>query len=254
MTWPDPPEGLSIVIPTFNERDNIDDLLRELRLVQSRLERPLEVVLVDDNSPDGTAVLAERLGKRLTMDLRVLTRNGRRSLGGAIADGLRMCRWDLVCVMDADLSHPVPLVPSLVDSLDGVDGVVASRYVLGGGIESWPLNRRVVSLVATAMARIFLGVPYRDPLSGFFLVRRSLLHGIEITGDGNKPLLEILVALRPIMKEVPYRFRNRRNGESKLDGQSILDFVRLVVRLRRTAGAEARPVPEPCGADPDREP
>src|SRR5256885_16772533 len=199
----------------------------------------LEIVLVDDTPRDGTAVLAERLGRQLTMDLRVLTRNGRRSLGGAIADGLRMCRWDLVCVMDADLSHPVALVPSLVDSLDGVDGVVASRYALGGGIESWPLNRRLVSLVATAMARVFLDVPCRDPLSGFFLVRRSLLHGVNITGDGNKPLLEILVSLQPIMKEVPYRFRARRTEESKLTVQTILAFGRLATRLRRP------PVPKP---------
>src|SRR5256885_12103362 len=239
MTWPNPSEGLSIVIPTFNERDNIDDLLHELQSVQTRLGRPLEIVLVDDNSPDGTAVLAERLGRQLTMDLRVLTRNGRRSLGGAIADGLRMCRWDLVCVMDADLSHPVALVPSLVDSLDGVDGVVASRYALGGGIESWPLNRRLVSLVATAIARTFLDVKHRDPLSGFFLMRRSFLQGASITGDGNKPLLEVLVSLQQIMKEIPFRFRARRTEESKLTVQTILAFGRLATRLRRP------PVPKP---------
>ena len=244
MTWPNPSGGLSIVIPTFNERDNIDHLLHGLRTLQSRLARPLEVILVDDNSPDGTALLAGRLGQQLTLDLRVLVRNGRRSLGSAISDGLRMCRWDLVCVMDADLSHPVALVPRLVDSLDGVDGVVASRYALGGGIESWPFNRRLVSLIATALARVFLDIRYRDPLSGFFMVRRSLLHGVNITGDGNKPLLEILVSLQPIMKEVPYRFRNRKNGESKLDGQSILDFAKLMVRLRRTVFNRGTNAPE----------
>ena len=242
MTWPDPSEGLSIVIPTFNESENIEELLGDLRSLQPRLERPLEVVLVDDNSPDGTAVLAERLGRQFAMELRVLTRNGRRSLGGAIADGLRMCRWDLVCVMDADLSHPVTLVPNLVESLDGVDGVVASRYAAGGGIESWPLTRRLVSLVATAIARLSLHVPEHDPLSGFFLIRRSFLDGLNITGDGNKPLLEILVSRRPIVKEIPYRFRNRKNGESKLDGQSILDFSRLVVRLRTIPSAKAQEV------------
>ena len=240
ITGIDRSEGLSIVIPTFNECENLEELLGEIRSLQLRLERPLEVVLVDDNSPDGTAVLAERLGRRFTMDLRVLTRNGRRSLGGAIAEGLRSCRWDLVCVMDADLSHPAPLVPILVDSLDGADGVVASRYVRGGGIDSWTLYRRVVSLVGTAIARTFLHVRYRDPLSGFFLVRRSFLDGVNITGDGNKPLLEILVSLRPTMKEVPYRFRNRKNGESKLDGQSVLDFARLVVRLRKDVTHETR--------------
>ena len=238
MTWPNPVEGLSIVIPTYNERDNIEQLLTEIRSLQPRLARPLELVVVDDNSPDGTASLADRFGRHLEMDVRVLRRNGRRSLGGAIADGLRMCRWDLVCVMDADLSHPATLVPDLLDSLDGVDGVVASRYASGGRIESWPLTRRLVSLVATAMARILLRIKHRDPLSGFFLIRRSFLEGIAITGDGNKPLLEILVSARPTVKEVPFRFNDRKNGESKLDGQSILDFVRLVVRLCAAAATE----------------
>jgi len=140
--------------------------------------------------------------------------------------------------MDADLSHPATLVPTLVDALDGTDGVVASRYATGGGIESWPLNRRHVTSVAKAIARFFLQFKYRDPLSGFFLVRRSFLDGVNITGEGNKPLLEILASLRPTVKEVPYRFRNRKNGESKLDGQSVFDFVRLVMRLRTTAGKE----------------
>src|SRR5712692_10679965 len=165
MTWNRSAEGMSIVIPTYNERENVPELLSEIRALQNGLMRPLELVIVDDNSPDGTAAVAEQLAKGLDVNLRILTRNGRRSLGRAIADGLRLCSWDLVCVMDADLSHPASLVPTLVDSLDGTDGVVASRYATGGGIESWPLNRRLISLVATAIARFFLQVKYRDPLS-----------------------------------------------------------------------------------------
>src|SRR5713226_4051911 len=175
MTWTPPSEGMSIVIPTYNERDNVPELLCEIRALQAALIRPLEIVLVDDNSPDGTAAAAEELGKRLGMNLRILTRNGRRSLGSAIADGLRLCRWDLVCVMDADLSHPASLVPALLDALDGADGVIASRYAAGGRIVSWPLRRRLVSLVATGLARRLLRLPHHDPLSGFFLVRRSSL-------------------------------------------------------------------------------
>ncbi|TMB77583.1 MAG: polyprenol monophosphomannose synthase [Chloroflexi bacterium] len=240
-------DGLSIVIPTFNEAENVAKLLFELGSLQPLLQRPLEVVLVDDNSPDSTGSIADALGRELGLDLRVLTRNGRRSLGGAIADGLRLCRWDLVCVMDADLSHPARLVPLLVESLDGVDGVVASRYAPGGSIESWPVFRRMVSLTATALARSLLHIRYRDPLSGFFLVRRSCLQGGRITGEGNKPLLEILVSSRPVVKEVPYRFRNRQNGESKLDAQSILDFLHLVVRLRSGLTAQSRMRPESRG-------
>ena len=254
MTWPDHSEGLSIVIPTYNERENIAELLTELRSLQPWLARPLEVVLVDDNSPDGTASEARRLSEDLELDLRVLTRNGRRSLGSSIADGLRLCRWDLVCVMDADLSHPATLVPSLVDALDGVDGVVASRYAAGGRIISWPLWRRVVSLVATGLARSLLNVRYHDPLSGFFLIRRSFLQGTQITGDGNKPLLEILVSAGARVKEVPYEFRNRKNGESKLDGQSILDFTRLLGRLRAIRTQPIRTAPRIQGRfEPERE-
>lgn len=232
MTWIPSAEGLSIVIPTYNERDNIPELLSEIRALQKGLMRPLELVIVDDNSPDGTAAVAEQLGKVLDMNLRILTRNGRRSLGSAIADGLRVCRWDLVCVMDADLSHPASLVPALIETLDGVDAVIASRYAEGGRIASWPLSRRLVSLVATELARRLLRLPHHDPLSGFFLVRRSSLEGIEISGEGNKPLLEILASAGPVVKEIPYEFRNRKNGESKLDGQNIVDFIRLLGRLR----------------------
>ena len=232
MTWNRSAEGMSIVIPTYNERENVPELLSEIRALQNGLMRPLELVIVDDNSPDGTAAVAEQLAKGLDVNLRILTRNGRRSLGRAIADGLSLCCWDLVCVMDADLSHPASLVPALIEALDGVDAVIASRYATGGRIASWPLSRRLVSLVATGLARGFLRLPYHDPLSGFFLVRRSSLHGIEISGDGNKPLLEILASAGPVVKEIPYEFRNRQNGESKLDGQNIVDFIRLLGRLR----------------------
>src|SRR5438309_1494228 len=118
MGLPDFSEGLSIVIPTYNERENIEQLLAEIGLVAPQLKRPSEVVLVDDRSPDGTAELASQLGRDRGLDIRVVTPNGPRSLGGAIARGLDACRWDVVCVMDADLSHPPSLIPTLIASLD----------------------------------------------------------------------------------------------------------------------------------------
>jgi len=234
MTWPDQSEGLSIVIPTYNERENIERLLTELGTLGPILGRPYEVVLVDDRSPDGTGDLADRVGRDKRLDLRVVTPHGPRSLGGAVARGLEVCRWDLVCVMDADLSHPPSLIPRLVDSLDGADGVVASRYIAGAQIDSWPARRHLISFVATVIARFGLRVDCKDPLSGYFLFRRSYLRSVRITGEGNKPLLEILAALSPMVNEVPYRFRNRTNGESKLNTRSILEFLRLVLRLWAT--------------------
>ena len=231
MAWPDSSEGLSIIIPTYNERENIEQLLAELASVAPRLNGPAEVVLVDDRSPDGTAELAGELGRGKGLNVRVVTRNGPRSLGGAIAHGLDVCRRDLVCVMDADLSHPPGLIPSLIESLDGADGVVASRYVPGADIQSWPVRRHLISFVATLIARKVLRAECRDPLSGFFIFRRSFLESVRIQGDGNKPLLEVLVKARPVVNEIPYLFRNRKNGESKLNARNIVEFLGLVRRL-----------------------
>src|SRR5438309_8232455 len=119
MASPDFSEGLSIVIPTYNERENIEQLLAEIGLVAPQLKRPSEVVLVDDRSPDGTAELASQLGRDRGLDIRVVTPNGPRSLGGAIARGLDACRWGPVCVMAVDLSPPPTLLPPLIDYLRG---------------------------------------------------------------------------------------------------------------------------------------
>src|SRR2546426_10173244 len=152
MARPDSSEGLSIIIPTYNERENIEQLLAELASVAPRLNGPAEVVLVDDRSPDGTAELAGELGRGKGLNVRVVTRNGPRSLGGAIAHGLDVCRTDLVCVMDAGLSHPPGLIPSLIQSLDGADGVGASRDVAGAGIPAWPVPRHLFSFRPALLA------------------------------------------------------------------------------------------------------
>src|SRR5437870_12780432 len=128
MAWPDSSEGLSIIIPTYNERENIEQLLAELASVAPRLNGPAEVVLVDDRSPDGTAELAGELGRGKGLNVRVVTRNGPRRLGGGLAYGFDVCRRVWVCVMDVDLSRSPVLIPVLVESVDCADGVVASRY------------------------------------------------------------------------------------------------------------------------------
>src|SRR5205809_8131530 len=117
MALPDFSEGLSIVIPTYNERENIEQLLAEIGLVAPQLKRPSEVVLVDDRSPDGTAELASQLGRDKGLDVRVVTPNGPRSMGGAIARGLDVCRWDRVSVKDAALTPPPSLSPGILPSL-----------------------------------------------------------------------------------------------------------------------------------------
>ena len=193
---------------------------------------------MDDRSPDGTGATFERLAPQLGIPVRLVEREGERSLGRAIVEGLALSRGDLVCVMDADLSHPPRVVPQLLAALDGADGAVASRYAPGGRISRWPLSRRLVSYGATALARVLTHDRCRDPVSGFFLFRRASLAGLTLTGIGDKPLVEIL-AQRPLtVHEVPYEFRDREHGRSKLNAAGILRFAHLVVRLSRRASKE----------------
>ena len=228
-------EQLRIIIPTYNELDNLDPLLREFSRLRTDWGHPFEVVLIDDNSPDGTGLVARDLAGRYQIPVRVLIRQGRRSMGKAIAEGIDQCAGGIVCVMDADLSHPPETIPDLMAALNGADGVIASRYVEGGRVAYWPRRRKFLSFAATAISRILLRIPYKDPLSGFFLFRRSALSDVAMSGFGNKPLLEILSQKAFTLREVPYQFKDRRNGESKLGVRGVWEFVRLLVRLWRLA-------------------
>lgn len=247
---------LSIVIPTYRERENADRLLRRLASVRGDLPKDLEILVMDDDSSDGTSEAFTEVAVREDLPLRVVTRTGPRSLGKAIVEGLSQCRGDLVCVMDADLSHPPETVPLLLDALDGADGVVASRYARGGQIVSWPLHRRWISRAATALAKAWTRSECTDPVSGFFLFRRSALAGLRLSGVGNKPLLEILAAKAFFVHEVPYRFRDREHGRSKLGVEGVAAFARLLLHLGAESirGTSAEPVVDPRGVRRAREP
>lgn len=233
---------LSVIIPTYNERDNLEPLMGEFSRLANRWDRRFEILLVDDGSPDGTAESATRVGAAHGLTVKVIRRPGRRGMGRAVVETIPLCAGDIVCVMDGDLSHPPSLIPRLVATLDGVDGVVASRFIAGGTIGSWTYGRRVLSLGARSLTRVLLRPPCRDPLSGFFVFRRSYLAGVQITGMGSKPLLEILVRGNPAVREVPYEFRDRVHGESKLTLGGSLEFLWLLVRLR-FASSQRRPGP-----------
>lgn len=234
------PDSLAIVIPTFNERPNVEPLLRDFAALQVEWRRPFRITLVDDSSPDGTGEAARILGERLNLTVTVLSRQPPRNLGAAIVEGIAQTEASLVGVMDADLSHPPSLLPAMVERLDGFEGVVASRYAPGGHIVAWPAHRRVISYVATALARCVLGVAYTDPLSGFFILRREAIQGVQITGLGNKPLLELLCRTKLLLQDVPYEFRNRQNGTSKLSVRRIIDFIRLLALALDRSGRRGR--------------
>lgn len=212
---------LSVVIPTYNERENLGVLLEGLSVYLAGLETGSEVIIVDDDSPDRTWEAAQ--GFRDPPGLRVIRRLDRRGLASAVMLGVRESRGDVICVMDADLSHPPEAIPRMVRRLGGRGVVVASRYVTGGGTEAWPASRRLTSWAGRVAVRPLVKV--RDPVSGFFLFRKSVLYGMRFRPRGFKLLPDILVRLGAgEVAEVPYLFRGRRRGSSKLKLRALVEY------------------------------
>lgn len=225
--------AFSVVVPTLNEALNVDELLRRIFAFDGA--PPFEVVVVDDDSKDGTA---ERVSAwSASHPVRAVIRRGARGLAGAVILGAREARADVVVVMDADLSHPPEAVPALARAvLDGsADVAVGSRHVRGGAIRGWPLHRRIVSKLASALAWPISVVS--DPMSGFFAARRQALLDLGEAPAGFKILLELLsrggASLRAL--EVPITFTDRVQGESKLGATEIGQYL---ARLAAFAGAD----------------
>ncbi|MEZ0290695.1 MAG: glycosyltransferase family 2 protein [Sulfolobales archaeon] len=229
---------VSIVIPTYNEAENIEELLTRIKrsLERDLGEEKYEIILVDDNSPDGTSEKAINLMKKMNLRGRVIIRKNLRGLGGAIVTGIRFSSGEYVTVIDADLQHPPEeIIKMLNRAIEGrYDLVIASRNVSGGGVEGWSFHRRLISRMAAYTARIL--IPHvrkiKDPMSGFFLFKREKVDPEKLKGDGMKVLLEIIVRgdIERI-HEYPYIFRRRVRGRSKLGFKEIIDFIRQILRL-----------------------
>jgi dolichol-phosphate mannosyltransferase len=222
---------LTIVIPTFNERENVPLLVERLRAVLQ--DCAWEVIFVDDDSPDGTADLAKTIGVG-DARVRCLRRIGRRGLSGACLEGMLASQARFVAVMDADLQHDETLLVSMLAALRGgaAELVVGTRYAPGGASEGFSARRLQLSQLATQMARAMLHVALSDPMSGFFMMRRAVVDEIapSLSSQGFKLLVDIVATARPLrIVELPYAFRQRRHGESKLDLQIALDFAALLV-------------------------
>ena len=236
-----PPPDLTMVVPTYNERDRLEELVTTLFAVCGIARVALELVIVDDNSPDGTGALADSLSARHR--LVVVHRAGKLGLGTAVVAGLAVASAEVVGVMDADFSHPPSLVPKMraVFAATRADALVASRYVAGGSTPSWPFRRRFLSRTACALARPLS--PIRDAASGFFLIRRDIARGVTIQAGGFKICLELIVRGRPArLVEIPYQFDDREAGESKM---SLREAAGYLVQLRdlyqvRWAGGRPR--------------
>jgi dolichol-phosphate mannosyltransferase len=222
----------SIVIPTYNEAGGIEKLLRALAITFATHGLDGEVIVVDDNSPDGTGDLVESLAKELPV--RCLHRSGKLGLSSAVIEGWEIARPDSVALgaMDADFSHDVNALPAMVQALEvgGYGLAIGSRYVPGGGIANWPKRRIIVSRVACALARPLTSV--KDVTSGFFLVRRDALAGVRLDPIGFKIGLEVIAkAHYGKAVEVPYVFTDRVAGESKLNEREIFNYLKQLRRL-----------------------
>jgi len=236
---------LGLVIPTLNEAGNIPVLLGRIRESLSTTAIDYEIIIVDDDSQDGTAEVANEFAKQ-DPRVRVLVRKRERGLAGAVIHGWAQTGADLLSVIDADLQHPPEVLPSLLAPvLDGADLAIASRYAHGNGVGEWNKFRLFVSragtLATAPLQRKNLRV--KDPLSGFFVVRRESIDGISLQPEGFKILLEILVKGR-IRKavEVPFQFGTRHAGESKANFKIALQYFTLLGKLSRYAlfGSEQR--------------
>src|SRR5262245_37919576 len=224
---------VSLVIPTYNERDNLVPLLEAIGAAMAG--RELEVWIVDDDSPDRTWERASDYA-RSHPELHVIRRTRERGLSAAVIEGFRQARGDLLAVMDADLSHDPALLPRLVDAvIDGADVAVGSRRVPGGGADNWPWHRRTASDVATALTRWWLRLGLRDPMSGYFVLRRTVFEEVRasLQPRGYKILLEIVSRAGAVKTvELPYLFRDRQQGVSKVSLRVGWELLTSLWQLR----------------------
>lgn len=225
---------VSVVLPTYNERQSVGLALRQLDDVLSKQRFSSEILVIDDSSADGTAEIARSTLTRVP--LRVIVRK-ERGLASAILTGLQDSKGRVCVALDCDGSHPTSLVPELANKvLSGeAEMAVASRYVPGGGIADWSYYRRFLSAGATLLARPLLHRSrVKDPMSGFFAVDKVVLAREAVNPIGFKIAFEIIVRCRPFpVVEVPYQFRDRVAGRSKLSGKQAAAFLRHLGRLYR---------------------
>jgi len=225
-----------VIIPTYNERENLPELLRQIFAENE----PLEVLIVDDNSPDGTGAVADQLGA-CDPRVHVMHRPGKMGLGSAYVAGFRYALerdYDAVFEMDADFSHNPDSLPQFLRELENADLVVGSRYLHGVTVVNWPLKRLILSYGANVYSRIITGIPIKDLTGGFKCFRRKLLESLDLSrvrSDGYGFQIEInYKAWRKgfRIREIPILFVDRRAGESKMNRRIVWEAAWMVWRLR----------------------
>jgi len=225
-------QGISIIIPTLNEVDNIEDLLsRIVTTIKNNQLQETEIIIVDDGSTDGTLDHIKKWQEKYPINL--ILRANKKGLASAVIEGARVAENENVLVIDGDLSHPPEMIPELLSPIDSgnYDLVIGSRYIKGGATPDWPIRRRITSRVATLLAWPFIDV--KDPMSGFFCVQKKLLAELPLDTPGFKIGFEILVRNKASLRifEVPIIFRDRQKGKSKLGFPEIKAFLGQLLQL-----------------------
>jgi len=232
---------LGLAIPTLNEADNMQPLLERLSVALARVPIEYELIVVDDDSSDGTAEVARDYAKR-DPRVRVFVRRGKRGLAGAVLHGWGQTDANLLGVIDADLQHPPQVLPKLIEPvMNGNDIAIASRYLgsQDNGLSDWNKLRALISragILVTAPLQKKKNINVRDPLSGFFIVRRECIEGVDLQPEGFKLLLDILIRSRVQRAvEVPFHFGLRHAGKSKADFGVAFAYLNLLGKLSRHA-------------------
>jgi dolichol-phosphate mannosyltransferase len=229
---PVPPAELSIIVPTFNEKENIKGVIAAVS--EALPDISWEIVFVDDNSPDGTASVVREIAQ-VDPRVRCLHRFDRRGLASACVEGIMSTASPIIAVMDADRQHDERILGQMfrTQRTTDADVVVGSRYVEGGGVTDWDPNRQALSRLATRLTNWITGAELSDPMSGFFMMRREIFLASlpKLSSIGFKILLDIFASSDRVLKvaDVPYQFRSRQHGESKLDSMVLWEFFLLLL-------------------------
>lgn len=228
---------ISIILPTYNESQNIVGILKS---IHEHIPKGIytETIVIDDNSPDGTGKIVEdyisSIKKIAENTINIIHRKAKNGLSSAILNGIQNAKGETIVIMDSDFSHPPQIIPKMIEAFKQYqcDLVVASRYITGGNIQGWTTKRKLMSKIATIIAKKGLGVKTKDPMSGFFAFKKNIIKELNFDALGYKFLLEVLVKTKGVnIKEIPYTFENRKLGSSKLDSSIVIDYFKSVWKL-----------------------